>query len=349
VVNLNKNFKIEQKKEPPEQPANINSSNQYKTLLYDSYENNIKVYTFINRHNTVNDNHLINYTENQCSRLNKKVFVFDMDETIGAFSEFIYIWNILKEIIQDNKQVLFNQLLDMFPECMRDGIFVIMEYILNKKQRNECSHIMIYTNNMYSPDFPDHIHNYIDYRMRTHDFIDKIIYAYKVNGVLVEQKRTSTKKMYSDFVRCANISPETYICFLDDRFHNGMKNENLYYIHIKPYKNPLSKIQIHRRLIHSHIYKTIFGRYYLFQLVPDKGCNLKKRANQNYHRKHNHKVLHNYTRHNNKMDFYHYNVSGSVSISSIETDTRQITKYIIYFIKRFFEDVHIYKSRFDNT
>jgi hypothetical protein len=328
-------FKIKEKGEPPEQRANINSTNQYKTVLYGNYENNIKVYTFINQYNTINNNN-INDKENQRSPLNKRVFVFDMDETIGAFSEFIYIWNILKDIVQENKQVLFNELLDMFPECMRQGIFVIMEYILNKKQRKECSHVMIYTNNIYSPDFPDYIHNYIDYRMRTHNFIDKIIYAYKANGVLVEQKRTSTKKTYSDFVQCANISPETYVCFLDDRFHNGMKNENLYYIHIKPYKNPLSKIQLHRRLIHSHIYKTIFGRYNLFQSLPDKQGNCEKRTNKIRNQKQNHKVLHNNTWHN-KMDFYPYDVSGSVSIPPLYTDTAHTSKYIVYFIKLFFE------------
>jgi hypothetical protein len=42
-------------------------------------------------------------------------------------------------------------------------------------------------------------------------------------------------KTHKDFINCTKIPETTQICFIDDVFHPGMTNDNIYYIHIKPY------------------------------------------------------------------------------------------------------------------
>ena len=42
-------------------------------------------------------------------------------------------------------------------------------------------------------------------------------------------------KTHEDFISCTKIPETTQICFIDDVFHPGMSNDNIYYIHIKPY------------------------------------------------------------------------------------------------------------------
>jgi len=80
---------------------------------------------------------------------NKKVIVFDLDETLGSFGELGSFCNALDEYYGD-KQIsynMFNDLLDLYPEFIRPQIINILKYILQKKKEDKCKYIMIYTNN----------------------------------------------------------------------------------------------------------------------------------------------------------------------------------------------------------
>jgi len=70
-----------------------------------------------------------------------KIFVFDLDETIGSFSELYilfkcieYIKTDLKLTIFENDKELLFALLDLFPEFFRYGISVIFQYLHEKKK-----------------------------------------------------------------------------------------------------------------------------------------------------------------------------------------------------------------------
>ena len=83
-----------------------------------------------------------------------KVVVFDLDETLGYFFELGIFWELLINYFSKNKinkielsQDSFNELLNLFPEFLRPNIFSILNYLKYKKTKNECSHVMIYTNN----------------------------------------------------------------------------------------------------------------------------------------------------------------------------------------------------------
>ena len=64
---------------------------------------------------------------------------------------------------------------------------------------------------------------------------DQIIYAYSVDGVHLEKKRTSHEKKYVDFLSCTRYKHEGHLC--GRRFHKGMLlTPHVKYIHVPAYK-----------------------------------------------------------------------------------------------------------------
>ena len=187
-----------------------------------------------------------------------KIVVFDLDETLGYFVEFGMFWDTLKNYYKNlnpNKnpvfdQHLFNKLLDLYPEFIRPNILNILNYLKRKKQDKHCHKLMIYTNNQGPPEWAQQIKGYFEDKMNTSLF-DQIIGAFKVNGKQVELSRTTHMKTHKDFISCTKIPETTQICFIDDVFHPGMSNDNIYYIHIKPYTYDLTFDTIVERFVGS--------------------------------------------------------------------------------------------------
>ena len=188
-----------------------------------------------------------------------KVIVFDIDETIGSFYELMLLWNGLEEFGIYLNQEFFNDLLDMYPEFLRYGIITIFEYLLHKKRTRDCHKVFIYTNNIYSPEFPMRIKKYFDYKLKTTDFFDQIICAFKVNGKIIEPSRTTNHKTYDDFMKCTVLPPNTETCFIDNTYYEKMNHEKVYYIQSKPYNHGLSSSEIMQRFFHSQLYDQIVG------------------------------------------------------------------------------------------
>lgn len=173
-----------------------------------------------------------------------KIVVFDLDETLGYFVEFGMFWDSLKHYYKNNEskfesklvfdQTLFNKVLDLYPEFTRPNIINILNYLKKKKQDQHCHKLMIYTNNQGPPEWAHHIKSYFEDKIKFSLF-DQIIGAFKVHGKQVEMSRTTHMKTHKDFISCTKIPETTQICFIDDVFHPGMTNDNIYYIHIKPY------------------------------------------------------------------------------------------------------------------
>ena len=68
-----------------------------------------------------------------------KAIVFDLDETLGDFAYLYTLWQGIKEFIDKkniNLQNIFNELLDLFPEFLRCGILIVLNYIKEKKFTN---------------------------------------------------------------------------------------------------------------------------------------------------------------------------------------------------------------------
>jgi hypothetical protein len=164
-----------------------------------------------------------------------KIVVFDLDETLGYFTELGIFWDSLENYKKEPlTQTDFNVVLELFPEFLRPNIINILNYLKTKKESQCCNKIMIYTNNTGPHSWANHIIKYFECKTEG-KIIDQIIAAFRINGKNVEICRTTHDKTHHDLIRCTKIPANAQICYLDDTFYPGMANDNIYYINVKPY------------------------------------------------------------------------------------------------------------------
>jgi hypothetical protein len=192
-----------------------------------------------------------------------KIVVFDLDETLGYFTQLGIFWDSLGKYLKTSENIKltqndFNKILDLFPEFLRPNIINILNYLKTKKKSTCCHKIMIYTNNNGPREWAEHIINYFESKI-DYKIVDQIIAAFKVNGKQVEICRTTHNKTHSDFIQCTKLPSNAEICFLDDTFYPGMSNEYIYYINIKPYYYNLELSEILNRFKKSEIGKKLIN------------------------------------------------------------------------------------------
>jgi hypothetical protein len=216
-------------------------------MLYDKHQPNT-----VNVYNKFFLNSNIIYPKSKIKIPNSpnflKVLVFDLDETIGSFHEAAILWKIIESELQSD----FNTLMDLYPEFLRYGISQIIEFILNKKKIGKCDKLYLYTNNINSPVFPNLISEYLKHKLNSENNVfDKIIGAFKINNKIIEHNRTTHKKTYNDFIKCAVLPENVKICFIDDKYYSKMENEKIYYIQPSPYYHNLTNKEIISRFSNS--------------------------------------------------------------------------------------------------
>ena len=171
-----------------------------------------------------------------------KVVVFDLDETLGSFSDLYLLWTGIKHVCPEFND--FHSLLDLYPEFLRPNILFILRYIYNKKIEKKCDKIYIYTNNQcLSREWVNLIIQYFNNKMVTTNNIvlfDQIISAFKIGNTNIELSRTSHEKTYDDLICCTMLPKNTEICFIDDTEFMKMKQDKVYYIRPKSYIHPLN-------------------------------------------------------------------------------------------------------------
>lgn len=193
------------------------------------------------------------YYNHKRKHVRKKVIVFDLDETIGHFSQLQTIYKCLTQLFnRELFQEEFNSLLDLFPEFFRPGILTILDFLSAKKQKNDLFKLYIYTNNQCDPPWVSMIVNYIQKTLGSANLFDKIICAFKIKNQIVELKRTTNAKTYSDFIQCTML-PEDIVetCFIDNTYHDKMCGDRMYYILPKAYYHSLSKEIMVKRTINK--------------------------------------------------------------------------------------------------
>jgi len=184
-----------------------------------------------------------------------KVVVFDLDETLGSFADLYILWRGLTHVWPDCP--IFNELFDLFPEFLRYGILTILEYLYDKKIKNECKKIFIYTNNQCSSEWVHKISLYLETKVKNASgkskllLFDKTICAFKIKNKRVETNRTGHRKKIDDFRRCSSVSESADICFIDDLEYPDMKSAKVYYICPRPHIHNLSTNTIIKRVIHA--------------------------------------------------------------------------------------------------
>ncbi len=187
-----------------------------------------------------------------------RAVVFDLDETLGSFSDLHILWTALQDKTNKYYPVDFNKLLDLYPEFLRYGIIYILELAYKKKQDGLCDGLYIYTNNQCSTGWVTLITNYFQYKLNIKtDLFDKIIYAFKINNKRVEPFRTTHAKTTKDFINCTMLPKNTEICFIDNSQFSEMKTDRVYYIQPRSFSHNLSTKQIIDRFHLSGICKCI--------------------------------------------------------------------------------------------
>ena len=190
------------------------------------------------------------------SQNSNKIVVFDLDETLGSFSELGALVDSLRMIYgHELSNEYFFKLLDTYPKFLRPNILNILNTLVAARRRGDCLGIIMYTNNQGPKKWAKLISNYFDYKIGASVF-DMIIHAYKVNGRVTEPKRTSHNKNFNDLLRCTMLPKDTLVCFVDDQYHSLASHPNVLYIPVEPY---VHKPNVHHtaKIYHRHMNSAI--------------------------------------------------------------------------------------------
>jgi len=289
-----------------------------------------------------------------------KVVVFDVDETLGNFTQFGIFCSILDEYYKtDISYKHFNDLVDIFPEIFRPNIIRILDYIRKKKDSGVCSKVMIYTNNQGPDKWVKHIRDYLEMKLRDKavataaassspvvssssrqlaiipPLFDHIIGGFKSrNGgdttLSRYPERTTGEKTVSDFLRCSRIPSDIEICFLDDLLHQRMVDEKVYYIKLQGYHSYIPFEHYILRFLNSALYRTVFEPMKPISgtIAPTMTPQVKKQVTtielQNLLIKRANQLEYDSRKHHNKLN--------PREIDEI------ISKYILFHLQQFFKD-----------
>lgn len=214
--------------------------------------------TVSNDWNNKSRNKKNNKTQEKISRQNEKVLVFDLDETLGSFSELQWIWTTIMEHYSENPTAskitplyVLQILLEIYPEFLRPGIIHILDYVARRKKQGDCMGIFLYTNNQGSSLWLDTIVDYFNEELKKKSnlptFFDQVIQSFKIGTQKVELNRTTQMKTYNDLIRCTLLPNETEICFVDNSQYPYMKHPKVFYIQPRSYHHMMSKEDIQER------------------------------------------------------------------------------------------------------
>ena len=254
----------------------------------------------------------------------KKVITFDLDETIGSFSHLHILWNGIMRFFNKNgltacdKDQMFFQLFDLYPEFLRYDILHILNYLC-KKQKDNIVQLYLYTNNKCGYHWVEMIVKYLQYKIGVSSIFIRSICAFKIGSRIIEPNRTTNNKTISDFINCTKIGKNTQICFFDDSYHEEMIKDNIYYIQPKAYYHCLNI---------SHVLSRYFGSHLFSQFERQTSMN-----HESY------KAF--------LIDWFSFNNADKYILSyesyNIERE-KEISRKILYYIKEFLYFVHKTKT-----
>ena len=200
-----------------------------------------------------------------------KHIIFDLDETIGAFYECSIIYEaIMFSTRKKLKNVEIFEILDLFPETFRPGIFDILNYLTEQKDIE----INLYTNNPYKM-WVYMIKAYIEEKLGKKIF-KHVIYGWKkFDGSPADKRRTTNAKTLTEYNRIIENKKHLKMLFLDDSLHARMTGANMTYFHLKPHKMGKGIDKIISEYLSSPICKiektnkVKFITYILQNYIPD--------------------------------------------------------------------------------
>ena len=186
-------------------------------------------------------------TDNKDYSKNKLV-VFDLDETLGYFSQLYVIWSSLIKLSKTKLSVNnFYQLSDNYIFYYQPAIFETLRYLKENKIKT-----IIFTNNQALYWWPKLIALYLNYKTNRYDNLFKtVIGSYKIGKILNDKRRTSMMKKYEDLKKIMKLNNSTKVLFLDDQEHPEMRHPNVEYFKVPNYVKILPPTNIVNIFLHS--------------------------------------------------------------------------------------------------
>ena len=195
------------------------------------------------------------------SNLENKIVVFDLDETLGYFSQLYVIWHSLIKLSITKLSVHdFYKLSDIYILYYQPAIFETLKYLKEQNMKT-----IIFTNNQALFWWPKLIALYLNYKINTttnntndnttnntNDNIFKtVIGSYKIRNKINDKRRTSMMKKYTDLKNIMKLDNDTKILFLDDQEHPEMRHSNVNYFKVPDYVVMLPAKNIINIFLHS--------------------------------------------------------------------------------------------------
>ena len=181
-----------------------------------------------------------------------KLIVFDMDETLGAFTALSRDLLQLQPHLQN--YALMKHMLDTRPAYFRPAIMQILKQVHTAKFFDPSLRIILYTNNSNSQ-WIMFILNYINQFLKLQNPL--------FDHVLDASQRTTLEKNVADLLHRSNLRPKKNhkysIFFVDDQYHPQMIAKDVVYFHITPYKEPNHTDVDPSRMLFQHLKSFING------------------------------------------------------------------------------------------
>ena len=159
-----------------------------------------------------------------------KLIVFDMDETIGAFTALSRDLIAIQPHLQN--YALMKHIIDTNPTYLRPHMLEILKQVYTAKMFHALT-VVVYTSNANT-----------EWVMMILHYINSALHANNplFDYVLDASQRTTPEKSLEDLMDRTNVRPkqtqELRIFFVDDQYHPGMIGKEVVYFHITPYREP---------------------------------------------------------------------------------------------------------------
>jgi len=183
--------------------------------------------------------------------LQNKIVVFDMDETLGYFSQLYSIWCSLIKLSKTKLSVSdFYKLSDLYIFYYHPTIFNILRYLKNHNIRT-----IIFTNNQALYWWPKLIALYLNHKVNTtknNNIFETVIGSYILRDKINDNRRTSMMKKYDDLKNIMKLDDNTKVLFLDDQEHPEMRHPMVDYFKMPGYVVMLPPERIINIFLHSN-------------------------------------------------------------------------------------------------
>tara|TARA_Y100000389_G_scaffold43316_1_gene37966 strand:+ start:385 stop:1104 length:720 start_codon:yes stop_codon:yes gene_type:complete len=196
----------------------------------------------------------------------KKLIIIDFDNTIGYFSQVVYLINIIektysRKMTQDD----INTLLRIYSNSFRPKIFEILKFIYELKVKNIIHALILYTRNK-NERFVKMVLVFIEEYILQQAYNEKEMYMF--DDIVFSETKT---KQLEPLLKMKNMSyndEDLRLCFIDNMNYNyeeqSISNITVFFIECDNYKFYYTPEEIARNMdyeIYSKLNKKIVYKY----------------------------------------------------------------------------------------